>query len=147
MISLSEQDHAMIELLKRSARMSVSDMAKSLGVSRSTAQKRLERLEGAGVIDSYTCILAAPYQRDWVSAHILVRVVAKQMDPVVERLKHVKGVEEVHSVSGEFDLIVVVSAPSVGTLETEIDEVIAIEVVERTTTSVVLSTRINRRPG
>lgn len=147
MIKLSEQDHAMIELLKRSARMSVSDMAKALGVSRSTAQKRLERLETAGVIESYSCILAAPYQRDWVSAHILVRVAAKQMDAVVDRLNHVKGIEEVHSVSGEFDLIVVVSAPSVTTLEVSIDEVIAIEGVERTTTSVILSTRISRKAG
>ncbi|MAP95681.1 MAG: AsnC family transcriptional regulator [Ponticaulis sp.] len=146
-MKLSEQDHAMIELLKRSARMSVSDMAKALGVSRSTAQKRLERLETAGVIESYSCILAAPYQRDWVSAHILVRVAAKQMDAVVDRLNHVKGIEEVHSVSGEFDLIVVVSAPSVTTLEVSIDEVIAIEGVERTTTSVILSTRISRKAG
>jgi DNA-binding Lrp family transcriptional regulator len=147
MIRLTEQDHAMIELLKRSARMSVTDLAMAMGVSRSTAQKRLERLEKSRVIEAYTCVLAGPYRRQWVTAHILVRVAAKQMDPVVERLDHVNGVEEVHSVSGEFDLIVVISAPTVGTLEVAIDEVIAVEGVERTNTSVVLSTRINRRAG
>jgi DNA-binding Lrp family transcriptional regulator len=146
MIHLSQADLAMIEVLKASGRMSVSDLAKTLGVSRSTAQKRLERLEGSGVIESYTCILAAAYQRDWVSAHVLVTVGPKTMDTVVQQLSRVSGVEEVHSVSGEFDLIVVISAPSVESLEASVDEVIAIDGVQRTRTSIILSTRIKRRP-
>lgn len=146
MIHLSQADMNMIEVLKASGRMSVSDLAKALGVSRSTAQKRLERLEGSGVIESYTCILAAAYQRDWVSAHVLVTVGPKTMDTVVQRLSRVSGIEEVHSVSGEFDLIVVISAPSVESLEASVDEVIAIDGVQRTRTSIILSTRIKRRP-
>lgn len=146
MIRLSQADLDMIEVLKASGRISVSDLAKTLGVSRSTAQKRLERLEASGVIESYTCILAAAYQRDWVSAHVLVTVGPKTMDAVVQRLARVPGVEEVHSVSGEFDLIVVISAPSVESLEASVDEVIAIDGVQRTRTSIILSTRLKRRP-
>lgn len=146
MIRLSQADLDMIEVLKASGRISVSDLAKTLGVSRSTAQKRLERLGASGVIESYTCILAAAYQRDWVSAHVLVTVGPKTMDAVVQRLARVPGVEEVHSVSGEFDLIVVISAPSVESLEASVDEVIAIDGVQRTRTSIILSTRLKRRP-
>lgn len=145
MIRLTDSDYEMIEVLKRSGRISVTDLADVLSISRSTAQKRLERLETSGVIESYSCILAAPYQRDWVSAHVLVTVAPKTMDAVVQRLSRVTGVEEVHSVSGEFDLIVVIAAPSVQALETYVDNVIAIDGVERTRTSVILSTRINRR--
>lgn len=146
MLRLSDQDYAMIELLKRAGRKSVTELAADLGVSRSTAQKRLERLESSGVIESYSCILAAPYRREQVSAHVLVRVTPKHMDAVVGRLHDVPGLEEVHSVSGEFDLIVVLAAASVGLLEEAVDEVIAVPGVERTTTSIILSTRINRRP-
>jgi len=145
-IRLSKADLDMIEVLKTSGRISVSDLAKTLGVSRSTAQKRLERLEASGVIESYTCLLAATYQRSWVSAHVLVTVGPKTMDAVVQCLSRVPGVEEVHSVSGEFDLIVVISAPSVESLEASVDEVIAIDGVQRTRTSIILSTRIKRRP-
>ncbi len=145
MIRLTDSDYEMIEVLKRAGRISVTDLAKALSVSRSTAQKRLERLETSGVIDSYTCILAAPYQQDWVSAHVLVNVAPKTMDAVVQKLSRVTGVEEVHSVSGEFDLIVVITAPSVQSLEAYVDTVIAIDGVERTRSSVILSTRINRR--
>ena len=145
MKNLSKQDHAMIDVLKRSGRLSVTDLARELNVSRSTAQKRLERLEGSGVIESYSCVLSAAYRRQWVSAHVLVQIAVKQMDSVVSDLQHVKGVEEVLSVSGEFDLIVVISAPDVRTLESYIDSILAIGDVTRTTTSIVLSTRINRR--
>ena len=145
MIRLTDRDHEMIDVLKRNGRISITDLANALGVSRSTAQKRLERLENSGVIESYSCVLAGPYQREQVRAHVTVNVATRTMDPVVQRLSGVSGVEEVHSVSGESDLIVVLIAPSIQVLETAVDEVIAIEGVERTRTSIVLSTRINRR--
>ena len=146
MIRITDSDLEMIEVLKSHGRISVSELAKTLGVSRSTAQKRLERLEASGVIESYTCILSAAYRRSWVSAHVLVNVTTKSMDSVVEGLSAVAGVEEVHSVSGEFDLIVVISAPSVESVEASVDAVIAIAGVERTRTSIILSTRLKRRP-
>ena len=146
MIRITDSDLEIIEVLKAPGRMSVSDLAKTLGVSRSTAQKRLERLEASGVIESYTCILSAAYRRSWVSAHVLVNVAPKSMDFVVEGLASVTGVEEVHSVSGEFDLIVVISAPSVESVEASVDAVIALNGVERTRTSIILSTRVRRRP-
>lgn len=146
MIRITDSDLKLIEVLKSHGRISVSDLAKRLGVSRSTAQKRLERLETSGVIESYTCILSTAYQRNWVSAHVLVTLAPKSMDAVVESLASVTGVEEVHSVSGEFDLIVVISAPSVESVETSVDAVIAISGVERTRTSIILSTRIKHRP-
>ena len=64
MIRLTDSDYEMIEVLKRSGRISVTDLAEALSISRSTAQKRLERLETSEVIESYTCVLAASYQRD-----------------------------------------------------------------------------------
>jgi DNA-binding Lrp family transcriptional regulator len=145
MIKLTDRDYEMIEVLKRDGRISVTDLANALGVSRSTVQKRLDRLETSGVIESYSCILAGTYQREWVRAHVTVNVETKTMDSVVRSLSRVGGVEEVHSVSGESDLIVVLTAPTVQALETAVDEVIAIEGVERTRTSIILSTRINRR--
>lgn len=146
MIRITDSDLKMIEALRSHGRISVSDLAKKLGVSRSTAQKRLERLETSGVIESYTCLLSPEYRRRWVSAHILVTLAPKSMDSVVASLADVAGVEEIHSVSGEYDLIVVLSAPSVTSVEISVDEVIAITGVERTRTSIILSTRLKRQP-
>jgi DNA-binding Lrp family transcriptional regulator len=49
-----------------------------------------------------------------------------------------------HSVSGSFDLIAVVEAASIGELDKLIDRIGALEGVERTLPSIILSTRIER---
>ena len=49
-----------------------------------------------------------------------------------------------HSVSGPFDLIAIVAATSIGELDHLIDRIGALDGVERTTSAIVLSTRIDR---
>ena len=46
--------------------------------------------------------------------------------------------------SGAFDLIAMVASPSIAELDRRIDEIGAIEGVERTQSSIILSTRIAR---
>jgi DNA-binding Lrp family transcriptional regulator len=48
------------------------------------------------------------------------------------------------SVSGTFDMIAIVQASSIDRLDTLIDSIGLLDGVERTNTSVVLSTRIHR---
>ena len=43
-------DRQLIALLRENARMPVAEIARKLGISRSTAQSRLERLERNGTI-------------------------------------------------------------------------------------------------
>ena len=49
-----------------------------------------------------------------------------------------------HSVSGPFDLIAIVAAESIGELDALIDRIGALDGVERTTSAIVLATRIQR---
>ena len=55
-----------------------------------------------------------------------------------------KAVTALHSVSGTFDLIAIIAAPSISELDSLIDEIGAIAGVERTLSSIILSTRISR---
>jgi DNA-binding Lrp family transcriptional regulator len=54
------------------------------------------------------------------------------------------AVRTLHSVSGHFDMIVVVEAPSIQELDIVLDKIGALEGVERTMSSIILSTRIDR---
>ena len=47
-MTTTDADRSVIALLRENARMPVSEIARRLGVSRSTAQSRLERLERIG---------------------------------------------------------------------------------------------------
>jgi len=58
---LTHKDQQLLGALRANARASTTDIAKTLGISRSTVQKRLERLEANGVIAGYTVQLASQY--------------------------------------------------------------------------------------
>ncbi|WP_018996349.1 Lrp/AsnC family transcriptional regulator [Hirschia maritima] len=143
-MSITEKDDQLINVLRENARMSVTDIAATLGVSRSTAQKRLEKIEEAGVISSYTVVLSEAYQKARVRAHISVTLDAKKTHSVISKIKENSSVEEIHSVSGDFDLIVIVSSTTVEMLDKAIDALIEIDGVERTSTAVILSTKLKR---
>ena len=55
---ITEKDQELIALLQTNARMPVSELARRLGVSRTTIQDRLRRLEINGVIAGYGVRLA-----------------------------------------------------------------------------------------
>jgi DNA-binding Lrp family transcriptional regulator len=140
----TEADRALIALLRENARMPVVELARRLGVSRTTAQSRLERLERRGIIAGYGVKLSPEHERSLVRAHILVTVPPKQSAAVAAALSRIPEVRTLHSVSGNFDMIIVVEAPSVGDLDLLIDRIGALEGVERTLSSIILSTRIDR---
>lgn len=140
----TDADLALIELLRENARASTAELARKLGVSRTTVQSRIERLERQGVIAGYTVKLSSAFERNLVRAHILLTVSPKVAPRVEASLRGITGVRLLHSVSGSFDMIVIVEAGSIGDLDRMIDAIGALEGVERTVSSIILSTRIER---
>ncbi|AEC52491.1 transcriptional regulatory protein [Pyrococcus sp. NA2] len=63
MIRLDGLDLKLIYLLMENSRLSISELAERLGVSRPTVKSRLERLEKEGVIKRYTIKLNPELQR------------------------------------------------------------------------------------
>ena len=141
---LSEKDRDLLALLGENSRMPVATLAKRLGLSRTTVQARIERLERDGVIAGYGLRLSDRYRSSLVRAHILITIAPKVLPQVVSALDRLKPVETLHSVSGNFDLIAMIAAPSISELDAIIDQIGAIEGVERTLSSIILSTRISR---
>ncbi|SES37200.1 Lrp/AsnC family transcriptional regulator [Rhizobium sp. NFR03] len=143
-MNLSDSDRSLLALLGENARMPTAVLARKLGLSRTTVQARLERLERDGVITGYGVRLSSDYERGLVRAHILVTLAARALPRVTRDLEAMQAVRVVHSVSGSFDLITIVEAPSISALDLVIDRIGTIEGVEKTLSSIVLSTRISR---
>lgn len=140
----TDADRALIALLRENARMSIVELARRLGVSRTTAQSRLERLERRGVIEGYGVRLSPDYEQELVKAHVLVTAFPKHAASVEAALRRMPAVRTLHSVSGNFDMIVIVESPSIRDLDLVIDNIGALDGVERTASSIILSTRIDR---
>ena len=141
---LSHTDQILLSLLRENARLSTAALARRLGVSRTTVQSRIERLEARGVISGYGVRLSPAYEEGLVRAHVLLTVTPKLADKVVRGLRALTPVRTLHSVSGNFDMIVIVESSSIGDLDALLDQIGAMEGVERTLSSIILSTRIDR---
>jgi DNA-binding Lrp family transcriptional regulator len=141
---LSDAEQALLSLLRENARASTAELARKLGVSRTTVQSRIERLEQRGIIIGYGVRLAPDYEQGLVRAHVLLTVTPKLADKVVRGLHALAPVRTLHSVSGNFDMIVIVDAPSIRDLDMLLDQIGAMDGVERTLSSIILSTRIDR---
>ncbi|MDO5894870.1 Lrp/AsnC family transcriptional regulator [Agrobacterium sp. Azo12] len=143
-MTVSDKDRALLALLSGNARMPVTELARKLGLSRTTVQARIERLEADGVIAGYGLRLSDAYRSGLVRAHVLITIAPKSLPAVTAALAAISEVTTLHSVSGTFDLIAILAAPSIADLDSLIDRIGAIDGVERTLSSIILSTRISR---
>jgi len=143
-ISPDEVDQALIARLREDARVSVTDLARALGLSRSTVQSRLERLERSGLITGYTVRLSETHEAGLIHAYVMITVHPKQAGVVAQQMARMAGVRRLQSVSGPVDMIALAVAPSAAEMDALIDAVGALEGVERTTSSIVLATKVDR---
>ncbi len=143
-MQVTGKDRELLALLGENARMPVATLAKKLSLSRTTVQARLERLEREGVIAGYGVRLSETYLSGLIRAHVLITIAPKVLSAVTASLDAIHAVTTLHSVSGSFDLIAIVAAPSISELDQLIDEIGKIDGVERTLSSIILSTRIAR---
>ena len=141
---LDATDRALLTLLREDARAPVAELARGLKLSRTTVQSRIERLERRGVIAGYAVVVADEIASQLVRAHVLITVAPRQSSAIEQALRRIPELRVLHSVSGPFDLIAIVASYSIGELDALIDRIGQIDGVERTTSAIVLSTRIER---
>jgi DNA-binding Lrp family transcriptional regulator len=143
-MTIDPTDRQLLALLAENARAPVAELARKLDLSRTTVQSRIERLERRGVIGGYAVRLSDAHEKGLVRAHVLITAAPKLAPRVETELKQIADVRTLHSVSGHFDMIAIVAAASIGELDQLIDRIGALEGVERTLSSIILSTRIER---
>jgi DNA-binding Lrp family transcriptional regulator len=142
--SIDDTDRALLALLRDDARASAAELGRRLSLSRTTVQSRLARLERERVVVGYTVVVADAAEAALVRAHVLITAQPKQGAGIEAALRRIPEVRTLHSVSGPFDLIAVLAAESIGALDSLIDRIGGLDGVERTTSAIVLSTRIDR---
>ena len=136
-------DRQLIELLTANARLPAAALGRRLGLSRTTVQSRIERLERSGTILGYT-VRAAMDDDPRVRAHVLITLAPKRTAAVETTLRRIAQVRELYAVSGPVDLVAVVGGASTDELDRVIDQIGALDGVVRTNSMILLSTRIAR---
>lgn len=143
-MNLTEKDHHLINLLRADARLSVSEIARRLSVSRTAAQARLQKLERNGVIAGYTVKLSAKFLQNRVRALVMIRFPPAKRAGIEVALAAIPTVTSLFSISGAYDLAAMVSAPTMASLDSTIDTIGCLPGIDETMSSVILSTKIDR---
>ena len=143
-VTIDKVDHLLLAKLRENARASVSELGRVLGLSRTTVQSRIKRLERARMITGYSIRVAESYEKNQIHAYVMITVGPKRAATVSADIKRMAAVRFLQSVSGAFDMIALAVTPSVREMDDLIDAIGNLEGVERTTSSVVLSTKFDR---
>lgn len=143
-IMIDDKDRELIEVLKENSRLKTKAISNQVKMPRTTVHHRMKRLEEEKIIKKYTIVpdysqIGAP-----VTAFILVSFLptmnAKQRE-VARKISRLKGVYEVHLISGEWDMLLKVRSSSMEKIgELVIDDLREIKGVGKTVTCGCFST-------
>jgi len=130
-------DAEIVALLRRDARLTMADVGRTIGLSRTATLARVRRLEDAGVIRGYHADVGAEPDEFHVAR---VAIVVRTADAAgyMRRLLSQPEVREAESVAGEYDLLVRVAAATATGLDEVLDRINGWRETVRTTTFVVL---------
>lgn len=141
---MDKVDSELLSLLRVNARTSTSELARKLGVSRSTIQSRIHRLEAKGVIEGYSVLYGPAYNGRLVSAHVLIRVEQKLTEKSYSELQKLSAVKALYTISGDYDLVAVISAQTTEELSWILDDIANLPSIVRTNSLVMLEKKFER---
>lgn len=134
---MDDVDRRIISLLQSDSRTPVSRLADVLGISRATAQARIDRLRSRGVIRRFTVDLGIDDERE-VRALCMVQLTHSSTRSVLRKLQDMHTIHEVHTTNGKWDLVVSIRADSLTGLDETLAGLRQLPVVQNTETSILL---------
>jgi len=139
---LDSRNVQILALLSGDPRMSVSELARRVGMSGPATRERIQRMEDAGIIrgchlDIDPAALGYP-----IAAFIRVRPMPGKLPKIAELAVSLPQVIECHRITGEDCFILKVGLDSLDNLDSILDQFLA---YGQTTTSIVQSTPVPPR--
>lgn len=139
-------DARLVTLLAEQPRIGVLECARQLNVARGTVQARLDRLQSRGVITGFGPDVDPAALGFGVTAFVTLEIAQGTGHKVVAtHLAGIPEVLEVHTVTGQGDLLCRIVARSNADLQRVIDEMVADTDIRRTATLIALTAPIPHR--
>lgn len=140
---LDDIDRRLLAELSLDARISQVALAARVGLSRSSVQERLKRLEREGVIQGYTLRLGRTPPAG-LRAYLLIKDSGPSHGRALRALEGFPEVRVADSVAGSTDLVLQLEAPSIDDLNRVRDEVAKLPGVSSTETLLVMKAEFSR---
>ncbi len=138
-------DRRLLELLLDDGRATHAAMAKMIGLSAPAIGERVRKLEQAGVIKGYRAVIDPSAVGLGICAFVAISPQPrKPAVALVARLLGLPEIEELHAVAGTYAYIAKVHVTDTPALDAFVDRLFMLEGVERTETTMVLRTNVER---
>ena len=141
--SLDAVNRRLLSELQADPRMSMSELARRVGMSAPAVTERVQRLEASGVILGYRMDVDPAALGLPVTALVRIRPGPGQLPKIALAAQETPQVVECHRITGEDCFLVKVHAPSIGALEEILDRFL---LYGQTTTSIVVASPVPARP-
>ena len=138
-------DAAILELFAAEPRIGVLEASRRLRLARGTVQARLDKLAARGVVTGWGPDVDAAALGFPVTAFVTLEIAQRGHDEIGGRLAGIPEVLEVHTITGNGDLLCRVVARSNADLQRVIDQVVATDGIGRTSTVIALATQVSHR--
>lgn len=140
-------DQRIVSSLVADARSSYADIGKLVSLSAPAVKRRVDRLLALGVLRGFTAVVD-PEALGWgteafIEVHCRGNISPARIRGALEPLPEVVAA---YTVSGAADAIVHLRAASIHHLEDVLERVRALDIMDRTVSTVVLSTLLERPP-
>ena len=147
-IKLDEKDLAILQLIQENSKLTAKQISKKINSPITTVFAKTKRMEELGIIKQYRAILTPEKLNLGTSAFILASVSyrTKTDTPisqrvVAEEIARFPEVQEVHIVTGDYDLLVKLRAENVDAIgKFVVDKLRRIKGLEKTLTCMVFET-------
>ncbi|MEU7883453.1 Lrp/AsnC family transcriptional regulator [Microbispora bryophytorum] len=139
---LDALDSRLLTTMRANPRIGLTELARLLGVARGTVQARLDKLIARGVISDFGPTITTEQIGYPILAFASLQIAQGRLTEAVRWLADVPEILEVYGTSGQADLLCRVAARSTPHLQEVIARILASPAIQRTDTTIALSTQI-----
>ena len=138
---MDEVDRRLIAALRHDARASLSDLAVTLGVSRTTVRARIERLRASGEVVGFTVVLKGDVARDPVRGLMMLAIEGRGTQRILRQLAGMSTVRSIHTTNGRWDVIIEIGTETLEDLDKNLAQIRRLDGIANSETNLLLSTR------
>lgn len=137
MANLDSLDHALLSALRVDGRAPVAELARALGVTRTTITRRIDALTEAGVILGFT-VRVAERTDAAIRAISHLAIEGPYVEETIRMLRGLPEVTALHATNGEWDLVAEITVTKLADVDVVLSAIRNSPGVHRSETSILL---------
>jgi len=102
---IDEVDFTLLTLLRKNCRMSLTEMAKDLGITVPAIKYRIQKLEQNGIIKKYSAIIDYEKLGYGIIAFVGINIDPTKRKQIMEKILELDEIIELYEITGEYDVM------------------------------------------